>query len=82
MVDLALGPAVRHTAPSSFKLPEASSIMVFAYLDPAAGGMIIQTIIAAAVALPFILRTQITRGLARLRSQRGPKSTEGTQESD
>lgn len=43
--------------------------MIFAYLDPAAGGMIIQTIIAAAVALPFILRTQIARGLDRLRGR-------------
>ena len=56
--------------------------MVFAYLDPAAGGMIIQTIIAAAVALPFILRTQISRGLARLRSQRGARTNEGPQDSD
>ena len=45
--------------------------MIFAYLDPAAGGMIIQTIIAAAVALPFILRTQIARGLDRLRARNG-----------
>ena len=51
--------------------------MVFAYLDPAAGGMIIQTVIAAAVAVPFILRTQISRGLARLRGQRGERSPEG-----
>ena len=41
--------------------------MLLAYLDPAAGGMIIQTIIAAAVALPFILRSHISRGLQRLR---------------
>jgi hypothetical protein len=44
--------------------------MVFAYLDPAAGGMIIQSIIAAAVALPFILRSQISRGIAWLRGNR------------
>ncbi len=44
--------------------------MVLGYLDPAAGGMIIQTIIAAAVALPFILRSQIARGLARIRGER------------
>lgn len=70
---------MRQTAPSSFIPTEASSIMVFAYLDPAAGGMIIQTIIAAAVAVPFILRTQISRGLARLRSQRGAKNQDETQ---
>jgi hypothetical protein len=47
--------------------------MVFAYLDPAAGGMIIQTIVAAAVAVPFILRSQISRMINRLRAYRGPK---------
>jgi hypothetical protein len=57
--------------------------MVFAYLDPAAGGMVIQTLVAAAVALPFILRSQLTRGLNRLRG-RGPepKPDEAPTESD
>jgi hypothetical protein len=50
--------------------------MVLGYLDPAAGGMIVQTIIAAAVALPFILRAQISRGLARLRGGRVKDSSE------
>lgn len=44
--------------------------MVFAYLDPVAGGMVIQTVIAAAVALPIILRTQLARGIKRLRRQK------------
>lgn len=44
--------------------------MVFGYLDPAAGGMIVQTIVAAAVAAPFILRAHIQRGFARLRGSR------------
>lgn len=47
--------------------------MIFAYLDPAAGGMIIQTIIAASVALPFILRTHIARGLERIRGRNASK---------
>lgn len=47
--------------------------MVIAYLDPAAGGMIIQTIVAAAVAVPFILRSQISRVIRRLRAHRAPK---------
>ena len=46
--------------------------MFLAYLDPAAGGMIIQTIIAAAVAIPFILRTQISRGIQLLRKRTEP----------
>lgn len=54
--------------------------MVLGYLDPAAGGMIIQTIIAAAVALPFILRSHISRGLARLRgsSESDTRDEQGT----
>ena len=52
---------------------EALAAMVFAYLDPAAGGMIIQTIVAAAVAVPFILRSQISRMINRLRAYRAPK---------
>ena len=43
--------------------------MVLAYLDPGAGSMVIQTIVAAALAVPFILRTQITRGIHRLRGR-------------
>jgi hypothetical protein len=57
---------------------EASSTMVFAYLDPAAGGMIIQTIVAATVAVPFILRSQIARIVARLRGQRASKEPAST----
>ena len=50
--------------------------MVFAYIDPGAGSMIIQTIIAGALAVPFIMRTQISQALAKLRRNRdaeGPK---------
>ena len=50
--------------------------MVFAYLDPAAGGMVIQTLVAAAVALPFILRSQISRGLARFRGRSSETATD------
>jgi hypothetical protein len=48
--------------------------MVLAYLDAVAGGMVIQTVIAAAVALPIILRSQLTRGIKRLRRQRADPS--------
>ena len=50
--------------------------MFLAYLDPAAGGMIIQTIIAAAVAIPFILRTQISRGIELIRKRNEPAKTQ------
>jgi hypothetical protein len=48
--------------------------MVLAYLDPVAGGMVIQTVIAAAVALPIILRSQLARGIKRIRRQKGEPS--------
>lgn len=44
--------------------------MVFAYIDPGAGSMLIQMLIAAAVAAPFFLRTQIARGINRLRGRK------------
>ena len=47
--------------------------MVFLYLDPAAGGMVIQTIVAAVIALPFILKSQITKRISRLRGRFGTK---------
>jgi hypothetical protein len=50
--------------------------MLLAYLDPAAGGTLIQTIVAAAVALPFILRGQIARGLNRVRSRKASTESE------
>jgi len=49
--------------------------MVFAYLDPATGGMVIQSIIAAAVTVPFLLRTQIARGWSKLRGTRSAESS-------
>ena len=50
--------------------------MVFAYLDPAAGGMIIQTLVAAAVAIPFIMRNQISRLVARIKGESGSRESD------
>jgi hypothetical protein len=54
--------------------------MVLAYLDATTGTLIIQTIIAAAVAIPFILRTQLSRAIAvfRKRGDRGQDEGQGT----
>ena len=46
--------------------------MILAYLDAATGTMIIQTLIAAAVAIPFILRSQVARGIALIRRRGEP----------
>ena len=51
--------------------------MVFAYIDPGAGSMIIQTIIAGALAVPFIMRTQISHALAKLRRNRDAEGSKG-----
>lgn len=56
--------------------------MVLAYLDASTGGLIIQTLIAAAVAIPFILRTQLARGLAMLRRRGQPADQQGAQPQD
>jgi hypothetical protein len=50
-------------------------MLVTLYIDPGAGSMVIQMLIAAAVAVPFFLRTQIARGIARIRG-RGRSASE------
>ena len=54
---------------------------IFAYLDPATGGVLIQSLIAAAVVVPFILRTQIARGIALIRRRPEPEAIEDEQPS-
>jgi hypothetical protein len=46
-----------------------------AYIDPGAGSMVIQAILAAALAVPFVLRSQITRLIARVRSGRTERTS-------
>ncbi len=64
---------ISHTAPALIGTL-GGNVMVLGYLDPAAGGMIVQTIIAAAIALPFILRSHISRAMARFRGDRAENS--------
>ena len=40
---------------------------LLAYLDPGAGSLLIQAAIAAALTVPFLLRTKITTTIRRLR---------------
>jgi hypothetical protein len=40
---------------------------LLAYIDPGSGSLAIQAIIATAMVVPFFLRSQIRRGLDRLR---------------
>jgi hypothetical protein len=41
--------------------------VIFAYIDPGAGSMVIQAIIAGVFAVPFFFRVQIGRIVGRIR---------------
>jgi hypothetical protein len=41
--------------------------MVFAYIDPGAGSLVIQAIIAAALSVPFFFRQKLSRFFRRRR---------------
>lgn len=43
--------------------------MIFAYIDPGAGSMLIQAVIAGALVVPFFLRTQIRMVVDRIRNR-------------
>jgi hypothetical protein len=44
--------------------------MVLGYLDPGAGSLVIQAILASALAIPFFMRTQIGNAIRRFRDRR------------
>jgi hypothetical protein len=44
--------------------------VVFGYVDPGAGSLLIQAAIAAVVAIPFLIRRQISRAAGVLRRGR------------
>lgn len=48
-----------------------------AYLDPSSGSLIIQAAIAAAIAIPIFLRSQITRAIRALRRSGDNEPTGG-----
>jgi len=41
--------------------------MVFAYIDPGSGSLIIQAVIAGLVAIPIFFRAQVSRGVHALK---------------
>ncbi len=43
---------------------------VLAYIDPGAGSLFIQAVIATIVVVPFFLRSQIRRGIDALRGRK------------
>jgi hypothetical protein len=48
--------------------------MITLYIDPGAGSMVIQALLAAALAVPFFFRTHVSRVVQRFR--RSPKADE------
>jgi hypothetical protein len=42
---------------------------LLAYIDPGAGSLFIQAVIATILVVPFFLRTQIRRGIDRIRGR-------------
>jgi hypothetical protein len=54
--------------------------MNFAYIDPGAGSMVIQAVLAAALAVPFFFRTHIGRAVQRLRAMRGTRDEAPTED--
>ncbi len=48
--------------------------MVFAYIDPGSGGMLIQILLAGLLAVPFFFRNAIVGVVRRLRGERSATS--------
>lgn len=46
--------------------------MIFLYIDPGAGSLLVQALLAGLLAVPFFLRTQIARIVDRVRHRAGP----------
>ena len=54
--------------------------LVFAYVDPGTGSLIIQAIIAGAVAIPLFFRNQIIRGVSAVKRAMGRDRTDAARE--
>ena len=53
--------------------------MLLAYIDPGSGSLLLQVVLAGALAVPFFLRSTIARGWRRLR---GTRESEGRSAGD
>jgi hypothetical protein len=59
---------------------EMQRVTIFGYIDPGAGSLIIQALIAGALAVPFLVRNKLRAVMARLR--REPMDSSETAGSD
>lgn len=41
--------------------------VILAYIDPGSGSLLIQVLIAAVISVPFLIKSRIQQGIARLR---------------
>jgi hypothetical protein len=48
----------------------SSQAVILIYIDPGAGSMVVQAVLATALAIPFLLRTRISRVVQRIRALR------------
>ena len=49
-------------------------MFIFAYIDPGAGSLIIQALIAAVLSVPFVFRRAITSAIQRVRPRSGERT--------
>jgi hypothetical protein len=59
--------------PHFARIHSSSHAMNLLYIDPGAGSLVVQAVLAAALAIPFVLRTHIGRAVQRLRDLRGQR---------
>lgn len=50
--------------------------MVFAYIDPGSGGLLIQVLLAGLLAVPFFFRNAIAGVVRRVRGERGETTSQ------
>lgn len=58
--------------------PHEPGHVIFLYIDPGAGSMVIQAVLAALLAIPFFFRTQVGRAIQRFRDLRGRRRDESS----
>lgn len=56
--------------------------MIFAYIDPGAGSLLVQALIAGLVAIPIFFRRQLGRAIGALRQMGGSREVDATQDGD
>lgn len=56
--------------------------MIFAYIDPGAGSMLIQAILAGLLAIPFLVRTRLLDFARRVRHPTRPRSRNAVADDD